>query len=88
MLGAAPKPIPALTPMGLEQRKQALVQRMVYPRMFGQRANIPGQQDLSPPIQMIYTGYAAGTGQSGVPAAQMSSVNPNIQALSNVRGAY
>ena len=87
------KPNPAFTPMGLQARKQQLIQKMtgsyqnpMY-RPFGQQQNIPGQQDLSPPIQSIYTGFASGAGQQGVPAAQMSSVNPNIQALANVRGS-
>lgn len=86
---ATPQPHPLLTPQGLEQRKQALIQRMVYQsHPFNQQVNIPGNQDLSPPIQTIYTGYQAGSGQAGIPAAQMSSANPNIQALANVRGAF
>lgn len=89
----APKPNPLMTPTGLEQRKQALIQRLMGGQMpsyhpFNNQVNIPGQQDLSPPIQSIYTGYASGSGQAGVPAAQMSPTNPNIQALANVRGAY
>lgn len=75
--------------MGLAQRKQALIQSMMgryHP--FNSQVNIPGQQDLSPPIQMIYTGYASGAAQQGVPAAQTSSTNPSIQALSNIRGGY
>lgn len=90
---AVPRPNPLMTPQGLEARKQALIQRLSGGSMppyhpFNQQTNIPGNTDLTPPIQMLYTGYAAGSGQAGSPAAQMSGVNPNIQALSNVRGAY
>lgn len=74
--------------VGLAQRKQALIQSMMRYHPFNNQTNIPGQQDLSPPIQMIYTGYASGAAQQGVPAAQTSSTNPNMQALSNIRGGY
>lgn len=55
---------------------------------FNPTANIPGNVDMSPPIQSIYTGAAAGSAQSGTPGAQMSNRNPNIVALANVRGGY
>ena len=93
---ATPQPHPLLTPQGLEARKQALIQHMtsgVGPsttmppyQPFNHPANIPGNVDMSPPIQSIYTGVAAGSAQSGAPGAQMSNRNPNIVALANVRG--
>lgn len=95
--GAATNPmVGRVTPVSLEQRKQQLIQRMTgsFPPMggmfrpFNAQQHIPGNVDITPPIQSIYTGAAIGGGQSGIPGAQMSSVNPNIQALSNFRGGY